>query len=494
MLYVTPLVIKKIGNTHFCEKVQRKKVAIDDSPEVNIFENDDTLSSDRPMDISSDEVMDADPTNSPLFTPSPPKSLKKQAKSPAIKIKKAKKSESHSTKSSAMIKAVKNVEKSELKDLVGALNKLHTSETPDKLVCREIEVAAIKSFINLAISNEGESSAMYISGVPGTGKTASVLQVLKSLSKDKKKTFDFCYVNGMELPQQNKVFSEIYKELCNNVTIAPTKARLALNEMFQRKDASRKPVIILVDELDLLITKRHDIMYDIFNWTTCIDARVSVISIANALDLPERILSQRVTSRIGTNRISFQPYDHHQISKIINYRLKGFHCIENKAIDLASRKIAALNGDLRKAIGIIRKAVELALARELKEVNTKLVLEAIKDTASNVYAEYFKDLSYVENLIMESVVQVQLSKGLEEISISDIYNQYLLIARQKDDQIVSFSTIFERICFLDNCKLLSFVDISNSSIMSGKITLGLTLSETKFNMKLASDFYEGLKL
>ena len=40
------------------------------------------------------------------------------------------------------------------------------------------------------------------------------------------------------------------------------------------------------------------LIYDVFNWTTNEAGRVNVIAIANTLDLPERLLSQKVTSRL----------------------------------------------------------------------------------------------------------------------------------------------------------------------------------------------------
>lgn len=51
-------------------------------------------------------------------------------------------------------------------------------------------------------------------------------------------------------------------------------------------------------KLDLLNTKKQEIVYDIFNWSANEESLVSVIAIANTLDLPERLLSQRVSSRL----------------------------------------------------------------------------------------------------------------------------------------------------------------------------------------------------
>lgn len=78
----------------------------------------------------------------------------------------------------------------ELEDLVDPLDsrsastlkelasRLHLSKVPEKLPCRDIESREIEKFIREVIDpKRGESSAMYISGVPGTGKTATVRAV-----------------------------------------------------------------------------------------------------------------------------------------------------------------------------------------------------------------------------------------------------------------------------------------------------------------------------
>lgn len=50
---------------------------------------------------------------------------------------------------------------------------------------------------------------MYISGVPGTGKTASTQAVVKELAKEF--NFNYVTVNAMELMDPKQLFIEIYK-------------------------------------------------------------------------------------------------------------------------------------------------------------------------------------------------------------------------------------------------------------------------------------------
>src|SRR5271154_3925542 len=59
---------------------------------------------------------------------------------------------------------------------------LHVSAVPTSLPCREREYDQILDFLEGAIE-EGTGGCIYISGVPGTGKTATVREVISALHK-----------------------------------------------------------------------------------------------------------------------------------------------------------------------------------------------------------------------------------------------------------------------------------------------------------------------
>ena len=56
---------------------------------------------------------------------------------------------------------------------------LHTA-TPEHLPCREREIAEIQNFLEDHL-NRQTAGSMYISGAPGTGKTASLLHIIDNL-------------------------------------------------------------------------------------------------------------------------------------------------------------------------------------------------------------------------------------------------------------------------------------------------------------------------
>lgn len=63
--------------------------------------------------------------------------------------------------------------------------------------------------------------------------------------------------------------------------------------------------VVLVDELDQMITKKQDVVYNFFNWPHMPHSKLIVIAVANTMDLPERELSGKIRSRLGEIRDAF---------------------------------------------------------------------------------------------------------------------------------------------------------------------------------------------
>ncbi|KAF7626908.1 Origin recognition complex subunit 1 [Meloidogyne graminicola] len=91
-------------------------------------------------------------------------------------------------------------------------------KVPDVILKRETECAAIKKFIKDGIKTNTNmnSRVLCISGVPGTGKTASVLWVVESLKKSLK--FSFKNINGLELSDPKELFVQLYRVVMAGIT------------------------------------------------------------------------------------------------------------------------------------------------------------------------------------------------------------------------------------------------------------------------------------
>ena len=56
-----------------------------------------------------------------------------------------------------------------------------------------------------------------------------------------------------------------------------------------------------MDELDQLMTSKQDVVYNFFNWPTLVGSKLVVLAVANTMDLPERVMTGRVRSRLGAS-------------------------------------------------------------------------------------------------------------------------------------------------------------------------------------------------
>lgn len=46
------------------------------------------------------------------------------------------------------------------------------------------------------------------------------------------------------------------------------------------------------------MTRKQDVLYNLFDWPTKLKSRLVVMAIANTMDLPERVMINRVSSRL----------------------------------------------------------------------------------------------------------------------------------------------------------------------------------------------------
>lgn len=165
-------------------------------------------------------------------------------------------------------------------------------------------------------------------------------------------------------------------------------AVMLLEKKFEQK--SSESIVLLVDELDMLCTKKQDVLYNLFDWPYKKNSKWIVIAIANAMNLPEQVMN-KISSRLGLTRMNFQPYTHAELEEIVTLRLQELNVFDREAIIFAARKVAAVSGDARRALEICRRATELAERDNSQPTNdlamkaaNKLQLNSSKTTLVNI--------------------------------------------------------------------------------------------------------------
>uniref|UniRef100_A0A7N6B8C7 Origin recognition complex subunit 1 n=1 Tax=Anabas testudineus TaxID=64144 RepID=A0A7N6B8C7_ANATE len=342
-----------------------------------------------------------------------------------------------------------------------ARTRLHVSSVPESLPCREQEFQDIYSFVESKII-DSTGGCMYISGVPGTGKTATVHEVMRCLQHaadmDEIPPFHFIEINGMKMTDPHQAYVQILQKLTGQKATADHAAAL-LEKRFSNPAPRKETTVLLVDELDLLWTRKQNVMYNLFDWPTRRHARLVVLTIANTMDLPERIMINRVASRLGLTRMSFQPYSFKQLQQIIMSRLNKVKAFEEDALQLVSRKVAALSGDARRCLDICRRATEICEHSGADPSATGLVgmshvMEALNEMFSSAYITAIKCASVQEQLFLRAVIAEFRRLGLEEATFQQVFVQHQALCRVEGLQPISVSeglTVCQR---LGACRLL----------------------------------------
>uniref|UniRef100_A0A8C2JYL9 Origin recognition complex subunit 1 n=1 Tax=Cyprinus carpio TaxID=7962 RepID=A0A8C2JYL9_CYPCA len=339
--------------------------------------------------------------------------------------------------------------------------RLHVSSVPESLPCREQEFQDIYNFVESKVI-DGTGGCMYISGVPGTGKTATVHEVIRSLQQsaeqDEIPHFRFIEINGMKMTDPHQAYVQILQKLTDQKA-TPDHAAALLEKRFSAPAPKKETVVLLVDELDLLWTRKQNVMYNLFDWPTRRNARLVVLTIANTMDLPERIMINRVASRLGLTRMSFQPYTFKQLQQIITSRLNRVKAFEEDALQLVSRKVAALSGDARRCLDICRRATEICEHSGSQKNSSGLVgmshvMEALDEMFSSSYISAIRCASVQEQLFLRAVIAEFRRLGLEEATFQQVFVQHQALCRVEGLQPANVSeglTVCQR---LGSCRLL----------------------------------------
>ncbi|KAL9031717.1 MAG: hypothetical protein Q9196_000265 [Gyalolechia fulgens] len=340
-----------------------------------------------------------------------------------------------------------------------ARSNLHVSSIPATLPCRDAEFNTVYTNLEAAIT-AGSGACIYISGTPGTGKTATVREVVAQLNAsvlaDELDDFIFVEINGMKVTDPHQSYSLLWEAL-KGERVSPSHALGLLEREFERPSPRRVPCVVLMDELDQLVTKDQSVMYNFFNWPGLRHSRLIVLAVANTMDLPERTLSNKISSRLGLTRITFPGYTHEQLQTIISSRLSHVpgQIVDPDAIQFASRKVAAVSGDARRALDICRRAVEIAetdveensnpllmtpskrnrpnekrggevsqgRGKKPGQVTIGTVKQAINEATSSSLQLYLKSLPLSSKLFLAAILAKTRRSGVSECVLGDVVDE-----------------------------------------------------------------------
>jgi len=365
--------------------------------------------------------------------------------------------------------------------LTEAQQRLHVSAVPSSLPCREEEFAEIFGYVESKLQ-EGTGGCCYISGVPGTGKTATVMEVVRYLkdNKDDYPDFNFYSMNGMRLTSPEQAYVEMWFQLTKEKA-TPEHAMKLLDTRFNTSAPKRISTVFLVDELDMLCNRKQSVLYNIFDWPSKPQGKLIVIAIANTMDLPERVMINRVSSRLGLTRQTFQPYTHTQLQTIVASRLEGLQVFQQDAIQLVARKVAGLSGDARRALDICRRATEMAEAQGQKMIGMMHVTKAHQEMFSSPKILAIRCCTKYEQLLLKVMVGEFHRTGVEETTVAAVFREIQICLRTEGMETLSLPGTVAMVARLAATRLLLSEHMKNG--LETKLRLNVATEEINFALK-----------
>lgn len=311
---------------------------------------------------------------------------------------------------------------------------LQETHTPETVPHREDQIKQLASILVHTLRGEKPSN-IFIYGKTGTGKTLVskfVCQELEKRAHERGINLKTFYLNckmektntpyrilahflaelGVPVPTTGLPTEEIYKKFVR-----------AMNEM-------NHICIIILDEIDALTDTSP--LYDLTRINTQLkNTRVSIIGISNNTSFTNN-LDSRIKSSLSEEELVFPPYNAIQLTEILSNRAEialRAGVLDDGVIERCAALAAQEHGDARRALDLLRVAVEIAERHGDDKATMSHVGAAQKKLDTDRVVEVIKTQPRQSQLVMSSILSLKESKK-EGVSTGDVYVVYVKLCKK----------------------------------------------------------------
>lgn len=343
------------------------------------------------------------------------------------------------------------------------------------LPTRMEQYTEIMGFLKRVIDSDSGDS-VYITGPPGTGKTAQVDLIIREkfqmlalggpqlkheaglsntfffeTSTSEFKSVAIASINCIAINNPESIFAKIYESFASDASEQVRSAEDLQKFILSHPNTT---FIVILDEMDKLVTStlqdanatKH--IFDLFLLAKLPKVKFGLISIANSLDMKDRFLSRLNLKReLLPKTITFPPYTAEQMYDIVMQKLTAAGnelVIQPAAIRFAAKKCSGNTGDLRKLFDVLRSSIEVVELAAIKNRHssdghvTKVTLAHVAKVFSTFMnnsstKSRLSKLNMQQRLVLGSLVHREKFDIFQtQCSMDDAYDYYTKLLDQKN--------------------------------------------------------------
>ena len=118
--------------------------------------------------------------------------------------------------------------------------------------------------------------------MPGIGKTASTMEVVGRVELQFNRKLRTTFINALSLTKPEQVYRSLWAFISGG-KLGSYKKMSQLEEVISSLKSCH---VIIIDEVDFLLTRSQQIFYNIFEWVAQVSSKLAFIMIANTMDFP----------------------------------------------------------------------------------------------------------------------------------------------------------------------------------------------------------------
>jgi|SRR3989344_2586231 len=319
---------------------------------------------------------------------------------------------------------------------------------PQTIPVRQKLVDEIVSKLKLS-----DNYRLFLTGVPGNGKTISVTKALESL----KEQINSVYINCSEVNSYISIAKHILQEVRGKPYNEKGKNRDEVSEELKRLMLTKrtKQLIFIFDEVDKLIEKRDnhlDILFPLINHGTA-----SFILISNNPNILGEMRTN-IQGRLSPEIKFIDVYEPGEIYEILKQRAElglNENGYDTETLFKMAKFSSEVSGDIRFAIRLLEKTAVVTDLVGSDKISEETIKEAIKELQLSEIEKIFPTLSrHLKITILALCVNTKVNGGYA-ITYPDAYKNYVFNAKNEH-----FGAVGERQfrVYLDTLEMLGCFD------------------------------------